>query len=410
MWKSILSSLSLTLTLTLASAAIAEESSAPINIYIDADYSIHTASAVSIERGLKVALAEAGGRIQGRAVEVISLDHRGNSARSKLNFDRAFSDPNGLLVMTGIHTPPLIKNRTYINENKMLTLVPWAAGGPITRYPSEDNWVFRLSIDDTKAGYRIAQYAVKQGGCKAPHMLLEQTPWGESNEKTMTSAINELSLEAAPVTWFSWGLSEASARIKLRDISDAGAECILFVGNAKDGAVFANAVAGIEEKHRRPIFSHWGITGGDFHKKIDAKVREQVRIKFIQTCFSFVSSPSTPVSDSAIERARELFPDIKAARDIEAPPGFIHAYDLGKLLVAAVDEIDFGADMSENRAALKSALENLETPVEGLVKTYEKPFGSFNVENDSAHEALGLDDFCMAYYGPDDEIIVMSND
>jgi len=52
---------------------------------------------------------------------------------------------------------PYIKNRGLINKNNIPLLVPWAAGGPITRYPQSDNWVFRLSIDDSKAGIRISE-------------------------------------------------------------------------------------------------------------------------------------------------------------------------------------------------------------------------------------------------------------
>ncbi len=37
-----------------------------------------------------------------------------------------------------------------------------AAAGPITRYPSDAHWIFRLSVDDTKAGYVIARYAIEE--------------------------------------------------------------------------------------------------------------------------------------------------------------------------------------------------------------------------------------------------------
>ena len=63
--------------------------------------------------------------------------------------------------------------------------------------------------------------------------------------------------------------------------------------------------------------------------------------------------------------------------------------------------------MGDNRAALKAALENLNQPVEGLVKTYHKPYSRYTDQTPDAHEALGLNDLCMAHYGKDNEIRVV---
>ena len=378
-----------------------------LRIYLDADRSRHVASAKSIEMGIKAAFADVNNIIQGRKVEFIALDHRGNSTRSKLNMDKAFSDPQGLLIVAGMHSPPLIKNRRYINENKMLTLVPWAAGSPITRYPSSDNWVFRLSIDDSKAGHSIADYALKTKGCSTPHLLLEQTPWGEANKKTMSKAIEDITGVTPPKTWFNWGLSEESARIKWRAIIESGAECALFVGNSDSGTVFAKAMIAMDEDKRLPIYSHWGITGGNFAQSISAAERKKINLSFIQTCFSFVSSKNTPLSEQAFSTAQALYPNITEYKDINAPAGFIHAYDLGRLLIQALSQIELDNDMVTNRANLKHALENIQAPVQGLGKNYKEPFSSYSEANKDAHEALGSDDFCMAYYGENNEIIVL---
>ncbi len=385
---------------------VAQASDKVLKIYLDADRSRHIASAQSIEMGIKTAFAEIDNTVQGYKVEFVTLDHRGNATRSKINMDKAFNDPQGLLVMAGMHSPPLIKNRAYINENKMLTLVPWAAGSPITRYPSVDNWVFRLSIDDTKAGYKIAGYALDKG-CAKPHLLLEQTPWGKSNQKIMSKAILDAVKEKAPVTWFNWGLSEESARIKLRPIFEGGAQCILFVGNANDGVTFAKAILSIRADKRLPIFSHWGITGGDFATKVTADMHKNLDLTFIQSCFSFVSSQSTLLSESVFTNAQTLFPTLTEPKALQAPSGFIHAYDLGKILITALSNVELSDNMAANRDTLKDVLENLPTPVQGLVKNYNKPFSVYSDEQNDAHEALGMDDFCMANYGPDNEIIVM---
>lgn len=370
----------------------------PIHIYLDADRTHNKASAIAIERGLQVALDEVGNQLQGRPVVLIPTDHRGNSLRAKRNMDQAFSDPATLLVMAGMHSPPLIKYRDYINEQRMLTLVPWAAGGPITRYPSTDNWIFRLSVDDTKAGKHLADYAINTKHCKQPHLLLERTPWGASNEKSLSQAFSEAQTTVPKVSWFNWDVSEESARIMLRAISQAEPGCLVFVGNTRDGITIMQAAHSLVEWPPIPIISHWGITGSNFRQAVDYDVREKLQLSFLQSCFSFIDDQPSEHTKAVLARASRLFPVIKTGADIKAPAGFIHAYDLGRLLIAAAEQTTFTDDMAANRLALRNALESLQSPVLGLIKTYQRPFRPFSTQDPDAHEALGLNDLCMAHY------------
>ena len=382
-----------------------------ITIYHDADYSVHAESAQSMAMGFKTALAEVDNRVQGYDIKLVVKDHRGNSRRSLQHMRQFLDDPSALFVLGGLHSPPYIQNRDFINENGVLLLVPWAAGGPITRYPGDTNWVFRLSIDDTRAGYRIAEYAINGKRCNNPHLLLEETPWGKSNFNTLSSAVVRHLQQQPAVTWFSWNIKANSARMLLREAQQKGADCLLFVGNSIEGEEFAKAMASLDAGQRLPIISHWGITGGDFHVKVDPELRRHLDLHFIQTCFSFMSPRQTALSRYVFERSKALFPEkIRHPGDITAPPGFIHAYDLGRIVVAALEQIELSGDVRADRAALRDALERLRRPVEGLVKTYDGPFSPWSAEKDDAHEALGLEDFCMARFDEDNRIIVDSGD
>jgi branched-chain amino acid transport system substrate-binding protein len=382
-----------------------------ITIYHDADYSIHAESAQSMAMGFKTALAEVDNQIQGYDVNLMTKDHRGNSKRSLHHMRQFLDDPTALFVLGGLHSPPYIQNRDFINQNGVLLLVPWAAGGPITRYGEGTNWVFRLSIDDTKAGYRIAEFAVDEKNCRQPHLLLEETPWGKSNFKTLSSAINHRLNQQPGVTWFGWNTKANSARILLREARQKGADCLLFVGNAIEGEQFANAMASLRADQRIPIISHWGITGGDFHARVTPDLRQHLDLHFIQTCFSFMSPRQTTLSNRVLEQAKKLFPgQIEHPGDITAPPGFIHAYDLGRIVIAALEQVELSGDSNSDRIALRNALEQLQQPVEGLVKTYQTPFSAWSAARDDAHEALGLEDFCMARFDDQNRIIVNSID
>lgn len=379
-----------------------------LRIYIDADRTHNKESGLSIERGIRTAFSEVDNQIQGYKIEVVPMDHRGNSHRSKQHLDKYLKDENALAVFGGLHSPPLMKHRGFINDNAILTLVPWAAAGPITRAKTNENWIYRLSVDDSKAGFVIADYAVMKEQCKAPHLLLEDTPWGKSNFKTMTSAIKAQGLKLNGTTWFGWNLKDQGARIHLRDIAAKKADCVLLVANTPEGITFAKAMLDLPKDSRMKIISHWGITGGKFHEAVPAAMRSKLSLHFIQSCFSFVSGPHSDLSKIVLKRAADIFPqEITDARSIKAPVGFIHAYDLSKLLITALQSTDLGNDIVENRKVVKIALENIKGDVSGLVKKYNMPFSSYNPSAKDAHEALGKEDYCMGQYGPDDEILVL---
>jgi branched-chain amino acid transport system substrate-binding protein len=379
-----------------------------IRLYLDADRTTKTLeSTISIERGIQVALSEAGNRLGGKQVEIVALDHKGAAEESKKHLEQYLADENALAVYCGLHSPPVLKNRDFINEKGILLLDPWAAAGPITRYPSPKNSIFRLSVDDTKAGFVITAHALMRRGFRKPPLLLENTGWGKSNQRTMTRALANLNMPAPETTWFEWGVEPAEAAARLENIASSGADVIFFVGNAPEGITFVEAMLSLSEEKRKPIMSHWGITGGNFAEVIDASKRRLVDIEFIQTNFSFLKMESNPLGRQVFERAKTLFPDeIQFPKDIKAPVGFIHAYDLTRILIAAVEQAGLTGEIVTDRENVRLALENLEAAVQGLVKTYEKPFSAFDENRPDAHEALGIRDYTMASFGPFGEIVL----
>ncbi|MEJ6473249.1 ABC transporter substrate-binding protein [Pseudoalteromonas piscicida] len=393
-----------------SSICLAAQGDKTLRIYHDADYSNLSESAEAIKMGFLTALNEVDNKLQGHRIELIPKDHRGNSNRSLLHFKQFLKDPSALLVLGGVHSPPYIKFREFINENQALLLVPWAAGGPITRHPSENNWVFRLSVDDTKAGKVLINYTLGQK-CLSPHLLLEDTAWGRSNYDTILTEYKKIKpTNALPVSWFNWSTKASEALVITRNIIESDPQCVIFVGNALEGAEFINAMASIDEAQRLPIVSHWGITAGNFFEVAGSKLASEVTLAVLQSCFSFENKPLNEHAQQVYSRARELFPDTFATNGfVQATPGFVHGYDIAKLLIAASKQVEFTDSMTQNRARLKTALENLYTPVQGLVKKYKRPFSVWSSNNDSAHEALTVDDLCMGQYQPNGSIKLIYN-
>ncbi|MGL1956933.1 MAG: ABC transporter substrate-binding protein [Colwellia sp.] len=375
-------------------------------IYIDADFSSTQASSNAIKRGIEVALAEENFQIGSFTFELVTKDHHGNSLRSKRNLETFVSDPQGLVVFSGLHSPPLLANKEFINRNNILMLVPWAAAGPITRSGDDENWIFRLSIDDSNAGTFITEQALKEG-FKKPLLLLENTGWGRSNERTMTQALQQKNIKLSNIKWFNWGLGINHAKLLLREAMLDDSDVIFFVGNANEGKVFIKAMAELESDKRLPIRSHWGITGGNFAEAISAKQRENIDLQFIQTRFSFLTQPKTVLAKQVFKQTTSRYSMIKRPSDIKAQTGFIHAYDLTKILIAAIKSASLNGNREHDSQAIKVALENLQKPVEGLIKTYDKPFSQYTANDVNAHEALSIADYVMAYYNDNNNIVLL---
>jgi branched-chain amino acid transport system substrate-binding protein len=168
------------------------------------------------------------------------------------------------------------------------------------------------------------------------------------------------------------------------------------VGNSREGSLLVNAFSELE--HPPQIFSHWGISGGYFTQRVSFDARQRTNFIFIQSCFNFYSSPESDLSKQVYYEAKEQFSDKFKNDFIDAPAGFVHGYDLAKIFIQAAQHISITDDMVSNRRLLKQALEQLSTPVQGLIKTYKQPFRAYDMAHPDAHEALNAHDLCMAKY------------
>jgi len=378
------------------------------SIYIDADFSSSQASSLAIKQGITTALAEVNNEIQGFKFNIVIKDHRANSLRSKKNLENYLENDKALFIFSGLHSPPLLSNKSFINENEILMFSPWAAAGPITRADKSSNWIFRLSIDDTNAGAFIVKRALAEGFTK-PYLLLEDTGWGRSNQKTMIRALKNNQREVSGITWFNWGLGKHHAKLLLRNIADTNSDVIFFVGNSPEGKTFIKAMIDLPDALKLPVRSHWGITGGTFAQEINAEQRSLVDLQFIQTRFSFLNPSLSKIELSVLELAKKHNSDINSKNDIKAQSGFVHSYDLTKIIIAAINQSGLTGNKAQDKASIRKSLTHLKLPVAGLIKTYKSPFSQYNTDTPNAHEALRIEDYTMGYYSKNNNVLLLNS-
>lgn len=376
-------------------------------VYLDADRTSNYASARSIEIGILAAFDEVDRVVNGREIEFVPLDHRANSKRSKRHLQQFLDDPQAIAVVGGLHSPPYLSSKDYVNENGIPLLLPWSAAAPLTRAQTARNSIFRLSLDDAKAAKILVPQAVTQDKCQHITLILWRSGWGESNERTMTAEMKSLGFGRYNIRYFEGNLGEADALSLANALDAAGSDCAIYVGNAKDASVIFTALHKTDMKTR--MLSHWGITGGDFEEDVPAAVRDGLQLRFIQPCFSF-----EPPAGSSGVRLKQIVKtygeDFDESGYLRAPAGFFHGYDLGLLLIEALRNIEVEADIATQRAMLIKALTNIEGPIDGLLRRYEFPFSEYATQNPEAHEALEVGDFCMARFDNEDRIVTAKSD
>jgi len=380
--------LQVSLLATVPSASAGET----LRVGLDADMSSASAeSGEAIRRGMVVAIDEineAGGLL-GKPLELVVADHRGNPARGMDNIENFAAMDGMVAVMGGLHTPVAMAELAAIHRNNLIYLVPWAAGTKVVDNGYTPNNVFRVSVRDAYAGRFLAEEA-KRRGFKTIGLLLEQTGWGRSNEAAFKTVGKEIGLTISNVQWFSWGVKDI--RLQIEALRNSGAEAILLVANAREGAVAARTVAQLAPQQRLPIISHWGITGGQFTQMV-GKDLEAIDLTFLQT-YSFLRPPRPERARAFLARYYALFPgDRHEPQDIRSPVGTAHAYDLMHLLARAISKAG-----SVDPDKLRFALENLGS-YEGLIKLYNPPFTA------TSHDALTQADFSLARFLPSGAII-----
>jgi branched-chain amino acid transport system substrate-binding protein len=347
-------------------------------------------SGEAITRGLALAIDEIndkGGVLGGRKLELIQRDDESNPPKGLIAARELIFQEKVAAIFGGIDTPVSLAIVPLVNKEKTLFMGVWAAGTGITRNGANPNYVFRVSAVDDDVDIKLLKYANEKFKAKKAGLMLINNPWGQSNEKGLIAAAKDNSAIAiAGVSKFE--NNDVDMVPHLTRLKEAGADAIILVVNAPPGAQM------MKSRERMgwtaPVVSHWGISGGRFPELAGPTAGDA---HFVQT-YSFFGKLS-PAGERVLAALKKKYPQIKGPEDIFSPVGTANAYDAMHLLAMAIEQAG-----STDANAVRSALENLKTPYQGLIKTYNSPFTPEN------HDALGPNDYIMVRYEGDKVIPV----
>jgi branched-chain amino acid transport system substrate-binding protein len=364
--------------LAAATAAWTQPAKPPVKVALVAAMSGGSAlSGEAIKRGLTVAIDEInarGGVLGGRKIELVVRDEEGNPSKGVAAARDVIEREGAVTVFGGLHSPVGLAMLPVFHELKVPYMGTWAAATGITRNGRRPNFMFRVSANDDMVDHFLARHVVERLGRKRPGVILENTPWGASNQEGLTKWFGKLGVQPVGFEKFNWNDSDMSAQL-LR-LKNGGADALVMIANAPEGAQVVRSKAKIGWDV--PVVSHWGISGGRF-AELTGELAESV--VFVQT-YSFFGKQSE-VGERVIAALKAKY-GLKGPEDILAPVGTANAYDAMHLVALAIEQAG-----AADGARIQQALENLNVEYRGLIKTYRRPF------TPDEHDALNENDYIL---------------
>jgi branched-chain amino acid transport system substrate-binding protein len=333
-------------------------------------------SGEAIKRGLTVAIDEInakGGLLGGRKLELVIRDEEGQPQKGVTAARDVIEREKAVAVFGGLHSPVSLAMLPVFHELKVPYMGVWAAATGITRNGRKPNYMFRVSANDDLVDKFLVKHVTQALKRQKPGVILENTPWGASNQEGLTKWLGQAQIKAVGIEKFNWNDPDMSPQL-LR-LKAGGADSLIMIANAPEGAQVVKSKAKIAWDV--PIVSHWGISGGRF-SELTGELSESV--VFVQT-YSFFGKQSE-VGERVIAALKAKY-NLKGPEDILAPVGTANAYDGMHLVALAIAKAG-----STDGAKVRDALENIDE-YKGLIKTYKHPFTA------DEHDGLNENDYIL---------------
>lgn len=360
---------------------------APVLVGLDLELLDHTSTADdAIALGASLAIDHVnarGGVLNGRPLQLVSTDNRSVPARGVANAERLAGMPDLVAYLCGKFSPVALAQLPTIHRTQLPLLNPWAAAEAIVHNQHTPNYAFRLGLHDSITMERLLA-DIRARKLSALALIAPATAWGRSCQYYVERYIaleapSELKLVG--VEWHHRGSSKDIEQ-NYRSSLARGAQAIVLIANESEGAELVRALAAMPRAERRPLFSHWGITGGRF-AHLCGRALHEVELQVAQS-FSFARARG-PEAQRVATAAMEHF-KVSDALAVPSMTGIGPAYDLVRLLAMAIDIAG-----TTHRPEIHRTLEHL-PPYDGLVRRFAPAFSP------DRHEALASNDVLICQF------------
>ena len=345
--------------LTLSGLALAAD---PIKIGVSGPFTGGSSSmGVSMRDGVKLAVDEinkAGGVI-GRQLQIVERDDEAKNERGVQIAQELINKEKVAVTVGFINTGVALASQRFYQEAKIPVMNNVATGSVITHQFDDqpENYIFRNAAHDSIQAPMIVEEAITRRNFKKVAILSDSTNYGQLGRADLEKALELKGVKAVAVEKFN--IKDVDMTPQLLKAKEAGAEAILTYGIGPELAQIANGMTKLGWKV--PMVGSWTLSMANY---IDNAGPGGEGARMPQT---FVQEPTTPKRQSFIINYLKTF-NPKNAR-IDSPVSAAQGYDSIYLLAAAIKQAN-----STDGPKIKAALEDLKTPVDGVVTSYSKPF------------------------------------
>jgi len=362
-------------TMAAAFAAHAQDIKLGFNGDLSASPSAQSGKAGVI--GIEAAIADinAAGGVLGRKLTLVVRDDQSQPPKSIQNMSDLIDNEKVVAVFGPTNSGNALAWRHIPNQKKVVSMGMIGSGTDITKpmSPGADNYMFRVSMVDREQVAALATYAVKSGSKKIG-LMAETTGYGQGGMKDMEEIVKLHGV--TPLASEKFGVADTDMTSQLNKMKAAGVDTIIVWAQ---GTPTGQLVRSMEKINYFPtMLTSWAADNITFFDAAGKNLASKPI--FMRT----MVNPSTPAQKKLYDRT---------VAKLAAPSAFpfvIHGYDAVLLVAEAIKQAG-GTD----GAKLKDALENLNAPVNGVMKTYTKPF------NKTDHEALTASDLAFVKWNND---------
>ncbi len=345
----------------------------PIKIGVDGPFTGGSSSmGVSMRDGVRLAIDEINksGGVLGRQLVAVERDDEAKNERG-VQIAQEFINKEKVTAVVGyINTGVALASQRFFQEAKIPVLNNVATGSVIThQFDKEpENYVFRNAAHDSIQAPMIVEEAVTRRGYKKVAILADSTNYGQLGRQDLETALKAKGI--APVATEKFNIKDVDMTAQLLKAKEAGAEAVLTYGIGPELAQIANGMTKLGWKV--PIIGSWTLSMANY---IDNAGPGGEGARMPQT---FIQEPTNAKRQSFIISYLKTF-NPKNAR-MDSPVSAAQGYDSIYLLAAAIKQAG-----STDGPKVKAALEDLKTPIDGVVTTYNRPFSKTDHDAISAN-------------------------
>ncbi|MFT4115994.1 ABC transporter substrate-binding protein [Bradyrhizobium sp.] len=331
--------------------------------------------------GIKAAFDDvnAKGGVLGRKLELVVRDDLGQPQTAIQNAVELVENERVVAMLGGVNSGNVVAWKNIVDQKKVPTIISMATGTDVTTFdgPAEGNYMYRVSLVDRENAQGILKYVGGNPESKKVGFLVETTGYGLGALADLQKFAPDYKVK--PILVEKFGVADTDVTSQLNKMRSAGVDTIVLWTQA---GPMAQVFRSMEKLNYFPLtLTSWVADQAPFVKAAGPKLAEK-------PIFMRTRAGGPMNSDMSA-----LFERIKSQTTLGEPPiaQASHSYDAAMLLVKAIEQAG-----KTDGAAIKAALENLEKPYKGLMKTYDKPYSA------TKHEGLGAQDYHWVRWKGDD--------